>query len=329
MRSVRELCDYGADRLRQAVGSAADNPRREAQLLLETVTGLDRAELVKRRDDEIPEDEAAEFVSLLEERRAGVPFQLLAGRAAFHELDLRVESGVFIPRPETEVLVERVKDEVWARYQAAPGSDRAGAPVRMLDLCTGTGAIAVATAAAIIDRLLDRAEARKAAAGEGGGTPEVQMPTPEFYAGDWNPQAVRLARRNAEEQGVDVDVRRSDLFSAFADLEGRVDVLVSNPPYIEPDSELPPEVQHDPPEALYDPAGGTGFHERIARRGRDFLRAGGVLWLEMGETQGEEVATILRREGYGEVDVVSDLTGRNRFVVGVATGGVVPSMRSS
>lgn len=326
MRSVRELTDYGADRLRQAVGSAADNPRREAQLLLETVTGLDRAELVKRRDDEVPEEEAAEFVSLLEERRAGVPFQLLAGRAAFHELDLRVECGVFIPRPETEVLVERVKDEMWSRYVAAPGSDRAGAPVRMLDLCTGTGAIAVATAAAVIDRVLDRNEARQKAPAA---APGVRMPAPEFYAGDWNPQAVRLARRNAREQGVDVDVRRSDLFSAFADLEGRIDVLVSNPPYIEPDAELPPEVRHDPPEALYDPAGGTGFHARIARRGRDFLRAGGVLWLEMGETQGEEVATILRREGYGEVDVVSDLTGRDRFVVGVATGGVVPSMRSS
>ena len=101
-------------------------------------------------------------------------------------------------------------------------------------------------------------------------------------------------------------------------------------PYIAPGETLPVEVQHDPPAALYDPEGGTGFHRRIARRGRDFLRPGGMIVLEIGETQDEETARILNEEQYREVGRERDLTGRPRFVRGIAReGGVVPSMRSS
>jgi release factor glutamine methyltransferase len=130
---------------------------------------------------------------------------------------------------------------------------------------------------------------------------------------------VRLARRNAERNGVTVDVRRSDLFSAFADLEGSVDVLVANPPYIAPEERgtLPVEVRlGDPEEALFDPEGGTGFHRRIADRGRDFLRPGGTIALEIGERQGDEVRARLEELGYRDVAVLPDLAGRCRVVRG-------------
>ena len=302
MRSFADLRDAGASILRGAVGSAKENPRREATLLLQTVTGLDHGELIRRHDDTIAAGAAADYLRLVEERRAGVPLQILAGSVPFHDIQLAVESGVFIPRPETELLVERVREAVSDR-----AADRAARdPVVVLDLCTGTGAIAIAVAAAC------------------GGGNRVSV-----HAGDWNPAAVHLARRNAAANGAEVDVRRSDLFSAFADLEGRVDVLVSNPPYVEPGTDLPPEVRHDPPEALFDPGGGTGFHGRLARRGRDFLRQEGIILLETGETQGEEVARILRDSGYGGVEVLRDLAGRDRFARGVAPGGEDPSMRSS
>jgi release factor glutamine methyltransferase len=128
---------------------------------------------------------------------------------------------------------------------------------------------------------------------------------------------VRLARNNAERNAVAarVDVRRSDLFSAFADLEGNVDVLVSNPPYVAPGDPLPREVRlGDPRDALVDPEGGTGFHRKIARRGRDFLVSGGLLVLEIGETQGKAAAAILEELEYVNVRVLRDLTGRDRFV---------------
>jgi release factor glutamine methyltransferase len=302
LRSFAELRDAGAAILRGAVGSAKDDPRREATLLLQTATGLEHGELIRRHDDTVAAEAAADYLRLVEERRSGVPLQILAGDTPFHEVRLRIESGVFIPRPETELLAERAREAVFGRVTDRPAED----PVVVLDLCTGTGAIAIAVAAAYR------------------GWNRVCV-----HAGDWSPAAVRLARRNAEANSADVDVRRSDLFSAFADLEGRVDVLVSNPPYVEPGAVLPPEVRHDPPEALFDPDGGTGFHRRIARRGRDFLRPGGLLLLETGETQGQEVARILEDTGYGEGEVLRDLAGRDRFVRGVAPGGEDPSMRSS
>ncbi|NNE44889.1 MAG: methyltransferase, partial [Gemmatimonadetes bacterium] len=138
-------------------------------------------------------------------------------------------------------------------------------------------------------------------------------------AGDWNPRAVRLARRNAESNAVSVEVRRSNLFSAFAGYEGTVDVLVSNPPYIHPEEEdsLPLEVRlGDPSDALFDPDGGTGFHRRIAERGRDFLRPGGFLAMEMGDQQGESVSRVLQDAGYEEVAVLPDLNRRDRIVTG-------------
>ncbi len=178
----------------------------------------------------------------------------------------------------------------------------------MLDLCTGSGTVAVAVAAAAAAR----------------------TPRPRIFAGDIDAAAVDLARRNAEACGVAdmVEVRPSDLGAAFADLAGRVDVLVANPPYIDPacaDS-LPVEVRlGDPPRALYDPEGGVGFHRRIAREGRWLLAPGGRLFLEIGDDQGVKVARLLADEGYEAVRILPDLAGRDR----VACGRVEPSTRSS
>jgi release factor glutamine methyltransferase len=294
-RTLRELVSAGADELREAAGAARDNPVHEARLLLQAAVGLDRGRIVAFADEPVGYEDLARFWDMVGDRARGVPLQLIVGSTGFHEVDLLIREGVFIPRPETEILVEEARHEITRRLAAHP---RDGRPfgVRVLDLCTGSGAIAVATAAATREE----------------GSVSV-------HAGDWSLRAVRAARDNARRNGVDVDVRRSDLFSAFADLERRVDVLVSNPPYIalsEADT-LPLEVRlGDPKEALFDPDGGTGFHRRIADRGRAFLRPGGLLLLEIGETQGEEVHTHLEHLGYEAVATLPDLTGRDRFVRG-------------
>lgn len=291
-RTLRELVEAGAGELRWSEGCARENPRREASLLLQAAVGLDRAQIVVHGDQAAAPGEAARYWDLVRHRARGLPLQLLLGETGFHDVTLSVEPGVFIPRPETELLVEEIGRDVDARFRGED-PDRG---IAVLDLCTGTGAVAVA----IARRFRDDVRVR-------------------VFAGDWNVRAVHLARRNAERNGTAVDVRRSDLFSAFADLEGRVDALVANPPYIslEERETLPLEVRlGDPADALFDPDGGTGFHRRIAVRGLDFLRPGGMLALEIGERQGPEVAALLEGSGYRDVAVLKDLAGRDRIVRG-------------
>lgn len=292
--TYRELLDRGTARLRDARGVAREDPRGEARRLLAAAAGLGGADLVLHADETAPRRAKARFLALLDRRAAGVPLQLLAGETGFHDVVLSVEEGVFVPRPETELLVEEVRRALAARRRRGVAG-----PFRVLDLCTGTGAVAVAVAAA------ERAHAGL------------------VHAGDVDPHAVRLAAGNAARCGVAVDVRRSDLFAAFDDLAGAVDVVVSNPPYIAPEEleRLPVEVRgYDPPRALFDPDGGTGFHRRLAAEARRFLRPGGTLLLEIGETQGGAVHGFLAEAGYRDVCVLPDLAGRDRIVRGVWPG---------
>jgi release factor glutamine methyltransferase len=178
--------------------------------------------------------DAARFREWIEARARGVPLQHLVGRMEFHTIELRVEPGVFIPRPETELLVEHALAEI-----------HDGACI--LDLCTGTGAIALAIARALLARNMSA----------------------RVCAGDRDPYRHRSRPPQCTSFGarLHIDIRESDLAEAFADLTGQVDVLVANPPYIDPAfaGSLPFDVRFgDPPHALFDPEGGTGFHRRIA-----------------------------------------------------------------
>jgi len=294
--TLKELVEAGTRELREAAGAARENPRREAAIILQAAVGLDRTHLLKHGDEVVHPPQLIRYWTMVRDRVRGMPLQLILGETAFHDVLLAVESGVFIPRPETEVLVEEVAKSIDDLLDEWGGSKHAS--VCVLDIGTGTGAIAIALAARYAK------------------DPEVRL-----YGADWSPRAVRLARHNARRNGVAgrVEFRRSNLFSAFADLEGQVDVLVSNPPYLSPDESetLPIEVRlGDPREALFDPDGGTGFHRRIALRGRDFLKPGGTLLFEIGHTQGHDVQAILHRSGYSDVEVLPDLAGRDRIVRG-------------
>jgi release factor glutamine methyltransferase len=293
-RTFRDLLELGTRRLLSARGSAREDPHGEARRVLAAATSLPPSELVLRADEPAPWPVRARFLTMVARRAEGVPLQLLAGETGFHDVVLQVEAGVFVPRPETELLVEETLAALVALRGREPG--RACA---VLDLCTGSGAIAVAVAFA--DRALGSA----------------------VYAGDVDPHAVRLARTNAARCGVAVDVRRSDLFAGFAELAGDLDVVVCNPPYVAPSEvdRLPVEVVgFDPPRALFDPEGGIGFHRRLAAGGRVFLRPGGTLILEIGETQGDAVRGTLLAEGYEDVRVLADLAGRDRAVRGTREG---------
>lgn len=314
------LLTEGAETLRVGRGSGRENPTREAQLLLRAATGRTVEAFLRERSRAASPAEAARYREWIAARAAGVPLQHLTGRADFHEIELRCEPGVFIPRPETELLVELALQEMQqiaksagasfggAGGSALPAAHASARSLVVVDVCTGTGAIAVAVASA----------SRRA-----------DLPA-RIYAGDVNEAAVLLAWRNAEACGVGelLDVRTSDLLVGFADLAGRVDLLLSNPPYIDPAcaETLPVEVRFgDPPLALFDPEGGIGFHRRLAREGRIFLREDGVIALEIGDDQGEAAARLLVEEGYDEVRILPDLAGRDR----IARGRWRSSTRSS
>lgn len=224
------------------------------------------------------------YPRLVEERAARVPLQHLTGRAAFRHLDLAVGPGVFVPRPETEFVAGLA-------IEAALALD---APV-VVDLCTGSGAIALAVA--------------------------DEVPAATVYAVELGEDAHAWAARNVADTGLAVDLRHGDATTAFPELDGQVDVVVANPPYI-PVGMVPldPEVRdHDPELALY---GGSEDGLRIplavAQRAAALLRPGGLLVMEHADSQGETLPAALRRTGlWGAVTDRDDLTGRPRATVAV------------
>jgi release factor glutamine methyltransferase len=254
-----------------------ESPRATAEILLMHVLGTDRAGLYARNDP-LDARQARAFGRALCQRCAGIPVQHLTGEQAFRRLTLEVRPGVFVPRPETEILVE-------AALAAVRDVE---APV-VVDVGTGTGAIALAI--------------------------KDERPDATVLATDLAPEAVALARANAARLGLEVEVREGDLLAPLpAELRGWVDLVVSNPPYVPPEEygDLPLEVRADPPEALL---GGTWVYERLAADAARWLRDGGALAVEIHAGAGEAVAELLRR-AFIDVRIRKDLAGRDRVVLG-------------
>jgi release factor glutamine methyltransferase len=251
-------------------------PRATAEALLQYFLGTDRAGLYARREG-LDTRTARLFGRALCQRCHGVPLQYLTGEQQFFDLVLGVAPGVFVPRPETEVVVERA-------LEALP--DRDG--VVAVDVGTGTGAVALA-----LKRF---------------------RPTARVLATDRSPDAVGVARANASRHALDVEVLEGDLLGPVpADLRCRVDLIVSNPPYVarEEYESLPAEVKAEPYEAL---VGGTDVHARLVAEAPPWLRPGGWLVVEIGAGQGEDVRRLF--DGWEQIEILPDLAGRPRVVRG-------------
>ncbi len=279
--TVRDALDWTADHFER---KAVDDPRRSAEWLLSAATGLSRIELYTHFDRPLSEDERAEYRRSIERRAAGEPLQYVTGEMPFRHIVLKVRPGVFIPRPETEVLV----DEVLAALEGV--SD----PV-VVDLCTGSGAIAISIAH-------ERADAR-------------------VYATELVEETAQVARENAERCGVShrVTVLTGDLFAPLpAELRGAVHVVASNPPYI-PTADLdglPAEVGgFEPRVALDGGADGLDTVRRIVADARSWLAPGGALVIET-DTSTTKTAVNEMAAWYEGTEVLRDLTGRDRVATG-------------
>jgi release factor glutamine methyltransferase len=261
---------------RTRLASTSQYPRRDAELLLAHVLGCDPTALLTHPERILSTRQAEQFETLLKRRLASEPVQYLTGEQEFFGLLFEVSPDVLIPRPETEHLVEAVLERF--DHDANP---------RIVDVGTGSGAIAVAIAHAL---------------------PRSAVTAVDFY-----PKALEVARRNADRHGVSdrITFLQSDLLTAVETAE--FDVVASNPPYIANEEKLEPQVaDYEPRSALY--AGPTGLevYERLIPQARAVLRPRGYVIMEIGHGQRSALEALL--EGWSELSFVPDLQGIPRVV---------------
>jgi release factor glutamine methyltransferase len=258
------------------LAKTSETARLDAELLLAHALGCSRIELYTDFDRPLNEAELAAYRELVARRARNEPVAYLLGEWGFRRLTLRVDSRALIPRPETEIVVERCLERLRGRESPA-----------VLDVGAGTGAIALAIA--------DEHEGAR------------------VTAIDLSPDALELARENAERTGIAVELLQHDLREGLPG--GPYDLVVSNPPYVEAadlDSLMPDVRDYEPHVALV----GAGATEAVARGAVDVLSPGGWLVLEVAEGQAARALACLGELGYAETTATRDLAGRERVVEG-------------
>jgi release factor glutamine methyltransferase len=281
---MRELLVTAVARLTDA---GVPSPLNDAELLLASAMGVTRSDIVRRRllGGEVDVASAKRFWAMIDRRAAREPLQHITGKAPFRGIELEVGPGVFVPRPETESVAQIAIDEA---AQVALERGR----VLVADLCTGSGAIALAVA--------------------------CEVPATVF-AVELDADAYEWAARNIARIAPHVDLIRGDARTALTELDGLVDVVVTNPPYVPPGA-VPrdPEVaDHDPAVALYG-LGQDGLEvaRGIVKAAARLLRPGGLLVMEHSEAQAEAARRLVVDENaFEDPRTASDLTGRPRMVV--------------
>lgn len=265
--------------------SSSTTPLLDAQLLLESVLKKDRIYIYMNRDRELTDCEIEKFFDLLERRKKGEPISYILGYKEFMSLNFKVEKGVLIPRPDTEILVEEVLKNLKDKKS----------PI-IVDVGCGSGAISISIAKYKEDALV--------------------------YSLDIMDVPLKITKENAIINDVEdrVHVIKSDILKSLdKTLYGEVDVIVSNPPYIKGDviPTLMKDVKdYEPYEALYGGEDGLYFYRNITREALPYLKSGGFIAYEIGHDQGFEVQNILKENGFYDVCCIRDLAGLDRVVLG-------------
>ena len=260
---------------KELAAAGIESPRAEAEVLAAHVLGVGRGRLPLI--DTLRGDELRRFRALVGVRGQRVPLQHLLGTAAFRYLELAVGDGVFVPRPETELLAG------WGIEHTAPGAT-------VVDLCSGTGAIALSVAG--------------------------EAEPGQVVAVEQSPAALAYLRRNAATAPL-VRVVAGDVTDPglLPELRGAVDVVLCNPPYVPDGTAVPPEVaDHDPPEAVFGGPDGLAVIRPVIALAAGLLRSGGVVGIEHDDVHATAVPELLRADGrFTEVAEHLDLTGRPRY----------------
>jgi release factor glutamine methyltransferase len=284
--TIRNILKWAIAALKE---SGIDLPVITADTLLSYTLSCDRTRLYTNPDDLIDESVILTYKGLINERKKHVPLQYITRQVEFMSLDFVVNKHVLIPRPETEILVETV-------LQKAHNNHIQNAKTTIIDIGTGSGNISISLA--------------------------KNLSNAEIYASDISQDALTIAKANAKKHNVlnSIHFLHGDLFNSFRELveKGNVDFIVSNPPYVS-ESEwrlLEPEVRdHEPRKALVGGEDGLCILRHIIKEAIDWLKPGGYLVLEIGETQANSIINLLENEGnYKGTEIIKDLQGKERII---------------
>lgn len=276
MKTYKDALEYGRHRLLEC---KIEDAKLDAWLLLEHVSGISRSWYFVHEDEEISQEYIEKYQVLIEQRGKHIPLQQLTKEAYFYGMKFFVNENVLIPRQDTEVLVEQV-------LNLSKGKEN----LKLLDMCTGSGCILLALLANL-----------KQAIGTGV---------------DLSEKALEVAQKNGKDLGIEASWVQSNLFDRVS---GSYDIIVSNPPYIETSviEELMDEVKlHEPRMALDGTEDGLFFYREIITQAGKYLNNQGILAFEIGYNQGEAVSEFMKENRYKGVQVLRDLAGLDRVVIG-------------
>jgi release factor glutamine methyltransferase len=282
---IREALAQGSADLKYA---DIKTPGLDASILLAHILNTNRTKLIAKGTDRISEKKCAEFCELIERRANGECTAYIIGKKEFRGLEFEVNNSVLVPRPETETLVETAIDIIQKNAQN-------NSVVNILDLCTGSGAVAVSL--------------------------KNEMPTCEITATDISSDALNTAIRNTEKLlgGNLIKFFQGDLYDALpSPLSPTYSLIVSNPPYIPSDEiqTLSAEVQNEPRIALDGGISGLEIIKRIIEKAPEHLQKNGYLLLEADPRQMEQIIILLEKKGFLDIQLYKDLSGTNRVIGG-------------
>ena len=274
--NLREVLKQGIEKLKE---NNIEDASLKAKMLLSEILEMKKEYLIVHEEEILDEPDINTFFEKIDRLVNNEPIQYILNRQDFMGLNLYVDSNVLIPQPDTEILVEEV---------IALANEKEN--LKILDMCTGSGAIAISLAKYIKNS--------------------------NVYATDISENALEIAKDNSLKNITDITFIHSDVFENVK--ENEFDFIVSNPPYIETDviKTLSKEVQNEPHIALDGGEDGLYFYRKISKEAFDFLKQDGYLAFEIGYNQREAVENLLRENGYKKIYSKKDLGGNDRIVIG-------------
>ncbi len=264
-----------------------DSSNVEAEAIVQEVLGCNRIALYLE-DITLSYNQSLSIENMVERRLSGEPLQHVIGKVIFYGNEICVKKGVFIPRPETEILVDEVI-KCLKNYEIRDTSNE----IRILDLCTGSGNIAISLTKA--------------------------LNACKIIASDISDAAIKLGKHNAKLNSVseEIDFIKADLFDVLSKYKGSFDLIVSNPPYIDSKhlEKLPDEVKCDPIAALDGGVGGLDFYRRIINNAELFLKSQGHIFLELADGISKDVYSIFKNSNsFSDIKIAKDLNSIDRVI---------------
>lgn len=292
---LQELLKWGNDELKDVQDADGD-----ARWLLLSAFDMSDSDYLLQKTEEADAEKQKLYVSFIERRKENEPVAYILGKWEFMGLDFEVNRNVLIPRQDTETLVESALEEALVHLTEGDLKD----DFRILDLCTGSGCIAISVGYYLKENM----------------TLALSGVKPEIWASDISQDALKTAEKNADISGVKINFRQGDLFDAFLDETEKplFDMILSNPPYIDgPQMKTLPVCVRDyePDLALSGGDDGLVFYRRLSEQAGEYLKPGGVLFWEIGEEQAEAVSQLIDRQPDLRMEeVIQDLAGHDRVI---------------